>query len=312
MSGKFMMNGIEYLGGGSGGSGGNVDDVLVNGVSVVNEDKEAEIVSYKEVTQAEYEALPDTKLTDGIAYFIKDSTEAEGFPPLIYSTSEREVGVWIDGKPLYEKTYISHSTSVNTDITFDISSLNIDTVVYIGGIYDRFVNNKHYWQEWNMAEGTNNYAMARIDSDDGHGINGTLRGYIKYEGTTEQHFTIRYTKTTDTAGSGIWAGNGAMAHHYSTDEVIVGTWIDGKPLYERVFETNYIPVQNDWVNTGIDATGMDKIISFIGHCYGTGYMFLTSFDEVQLYNNMVRITCGPNGVGRTYNLSILRYTKTTD
>lgn len=32
-------------------------------------------------------------------------------------------------------------------------------------------------------------------------------------------------------------GGGAMDHHYSTDEVIVGTWIDGKPLYERTYHT---------------------------------------------------------------------------
>lgn len=53
--------------------GGNVDDVEVNGVSVVDGNKVAKITSYKEVTQAEYDALPATKLTDGIAYFIKDS-----------------------------------------------------------------------------------------------------------------------------------------------------------------------------------------------------------------------------------------------
>lgn len=59
--------------GGGGGGGGNVDDVEVNGVSVVDANKVAKITSYKEVTQAEYDALPASKLTDGIAYFIKDS-----------------------------------------------------------------------------------------------------------------------------------------------------------------------------------------------------------------------------------------------
>lgn len=57
-----------------GGGGGNVNDVLVNGVSVVDGNGDAQITSYKEVTQAEYDALPSTKESDGIAYFIKDST----------------------------------------------------------------------------------------------------------------------------------------------------------------------------------------------------------------------------------------------
>lgn len=61
------------------GGGGNVDDVEVNGVSVLNPiTKVAEITSYKEVTQAEYDALPATKLTDGVAYFIKDSGGSGG------------------------------------------------------------------------------------------------------------------------------------------------------------------------------------------------------------------------------------------
>lgn len=54
---------------------GDVADVYENGVSVVDEtDKIARIKTHKEVTQAEYDALPDSKYTDGIAYCIKDST----------------------------------------------------------------------------------------------------------------------------------------------------------------------------------------------------------------------------------------------
>lgn len=59
----------QNLGSGS----GNVDDVEVNGVSVLDPDtKIAEITSYKEVTQAEYDALPSSKESDGVAYFVKD------------------------------------------------------------------------------------------------------------------------------------------------------------------------------------------------------------------------------------------------
>ena len=58
---------------GGGGGGGNVDDVLVNGVSVVDGNHDAQITSYEEVTQAQYDALPSSKLTNGVAYFIKDA-----------------------------------------------------------------------------------------------------------------------------------------------------------------------------------------------------------------------------------------------
>lgn len=56
-----------------GGGGGSVNDVLVNGVSVVDGNGDAQITSYKEVTQAQYDALPSTKESDGVAYFIKDA-----------------------------------------------------------------------------------------------------------------------------------------------------------------------------------------------------------------------------------------------
>lgn len=62
-----------------GGGGGNVNDVLVNGVSVVDGIGDAQITSYKEVTQAQYDALPSSKLTDGIAYFIKDAPTPDTF-----------------------------------------------------------------------------------------------------------------------------------------------------------------------------------------------------------------------------------------
>lgn len=51
---------------------GRVQDVYVNGTSVVDLNKIAQIKSYKEVTQAEYDALPSSKLTDNILYCIKD------------------------------------------------------------------------------------------------------------------------------------------------------------------------------------------------------------------------------------------------
>ena len=57
-------------------------------------------------------------------------------------------------------------------------------------------------------------------------------------------FTLIYTKTTDTAGSGQWTPQGVPAHHYSEDEQVVGTWIDGSTVYEKVIDLG--------TNTNID------------------------------------------------------------
>ena len=138
---------------------------------------------------------------------------------------EREVGVWIDGKPLYEKT-IQFSSNLSSSGIYNHQHgiPNIDLVTDLFG--------------FGYTQSGNTYPI-------NNGRNGNLLGawanstYVSlYIGNNDLWsgdwtVTLRYTKTTDAPGQGLWAGNGAMAHHYSTDEVIVGTWIDGKPLYEK-------------------------------------------------------------------------------
>ena len=38
---------------------------------------------------------------------------------------------------------------------------------------------------------------------------------------------------------------------YSTNETVIGTWIDGKPIYRKVIELNNITVSTNWVDTGV-------------------------------------------------------------
>lgn len=212
-----VQSAIDELAQGSGGGG--VEDVEVNGTSVVNAQNVAEIKSYKEVTQAEYQALPSSKLTDNILYCIKDSAGADGFPPLIYSLEEREIGVWIDGRPLYQKVItfsrISNSPSKRWYNVADVSSLSINHLVTCV-LYN---SNYRPWYEY------------YTNIQDGY-----LKIYSANDSWSANAALIQYTKTTDTPGSGTWNTQGAIAHHYSTDEHIVGTWIDGKPLYEKTID----------------------------------------------------------------------------
>lgn len=60
----------------------------------------------------------------------------------------------------------------------------------------------------------------------------------------------------------------SAAHHYSTNEQIVGTWIDGKPLYEKVLQfTNMtvINIESD-SNTNIDLSSLNinVMVDFYG------------------------------------------------
>jgi hypothetical protein len=68
-----------------------------------------------------------TKNNNGTYEEFYDETNRE-----VHSTSEQRIGTWIDGKPLYEKTFVWEKTGYTGDVltidTVDISSLGVDTV----------------------------------------------------------------------------------------------------------------------------------------------------------------------------------------
>lgn len=152
-------------------------------------------------------------------------------PAEIYSTEEREIGVWTDGKPLYQKTWDLGSSglsiSYNSWTVSTIPKSGMETIVFVkatnqtGGAY--------FGDVMVSRETDNTY----ISFQTARNNNSEIIRYV----------TLFYTKTTDTAGSGKWTTSGVPAHHYSTNEQVVGTWIDGKPLYERAY-----------VNSGSDIT----------------------------------------------------------
>lgn len=203
-------------------SGGTVTDVKVNGTSVVSSG-EALIKSYKELTQAQYDALPSSKLTDGVLYCITDDGYVEGqkFAPVIYSTEERQIGTWIDGKPVYQRV-------IKLD---DITTYSqwVDTGISIGDI-DKFICGRAL--DKNDIIQTFPCIIGYITASTPYTI-----GYYLFSSSYPRiinYLILQYTKSTDIPGSGRWGTDGVPTHHYSTDEKIIGTWIDGKTVYEKV------------------------------------------------------------------------------
>ena len=149
--------------------------------------------------------------------------------PVCYSEEEREVGCWIDGKSLYQKTI--HTGALAAGDVYKAHNIsNLETVVFAGGVFvwsgkqSPFPTSSRNSIPWNAT-------IADIRSD-----NIVFEIGSNYSGTyaiTDSYTTLQYTKTTDTPGSGIWTPSGVPAMHYSTDEQVVGTWIDGSTLYEQ-------------------------------------------------------------------------------
>lgn len=48
--------------------------------------------------------------------------------------------------------------------------------------------------------------------------------------------------TIDGAMTEVFSPNGSFSLNYSTDEQMVGTWIDGKPIYQISFHNNGLPI----------------------------------------------------------------------
>ena len=191
-----------------------------------------------ELTQAEYDALPSTKLSDDILYCINDSgiSGQYGVMPVIYSNKEREIGVWTDGKPLYQKTVHINAlpSTAYTAVSYPHNIANIDQICGYEAIA-RWSNGQivqiprlalYNGTTWSA---TANYCFGvdGITKTDIVLLSGSDRSALNAD------VTIQYTKTTDTAGGGTWNNDGTPMHHYTTSEKIIGTWVDGSTLYEK-------------------------------------------------------------------------------
>lgn len=156
----------------------------------------------------------------------------------LYSTDEKIIGRWIDGKPLYQKTidFGALPNAKTKEIEHNIS--DVDIVTYVCGVsYD---STRVAQIHLPNAVNTSNYIGVNAGRTTVSVNTGSNRTSF-----TETYITIQYTKTTDSA---VEIGDDT---DYSTTEKIVGTWIDGKPIWQKTYHDVY---------TGSFSTGTSVII----------------------------------------------------
>jgi len=175
--------------------------------------------------------------------------------PEICSLTEREIGVWTDGKPLYEKSYTGTISSTQQTIE-DFGQTTITMVSGVGMVAKTTGSQMAFGM---LPSATNWQSGLHITSN-------TLKLFTTNEvnGGTYR-ITIRYTKNADTAGSGTWTSQGVPAVHYSTSEQVVGTWIDGGTIYEKtiMFQSNVTLTRGSWTSiSAVSLAGNEDI--FIG------------------------------------------------
>ena len=100
---------------------------------------------------------------------------------------------------------------------------------------------------------------------------------------------------------------------YSTEEQIVGTWIDGKPIYRKVvtFSDELTVPCDNWVKTGVNAVNMIVLSAKITSM--TGIITAGTFDTPLCYtiDGELAIQTARNGQSVTAKYLIIEYTKTT-
>lgn len=116
----------------------------------------------------------------------------------------------------------------------------------------------------------------------------------------------------------VWVNDDNL-HEYSTEEKVVGKWIDGKPIYEKVINSGYLPnsgIKNiDVTNMNIDSIIQLKGMTFTDNKLNHRPITLGTSDNnairIDFTNNNIRIFTWSNW--RTYNsFIIIQYTKTTE
>ena len=107
----------------------------------------------------------------------------------IYSTTEKRIGKWVDGKPIYRKSF-SGTTVNNSNVVLGYIS-DIDNVI---NAYGWATSN--YSNTWGIPSGrTDNYNNNWRLSTNNNQLALVFGSY--YTNNGKFTFTIEYTKTTD-------------------------------------------------------------------------------------------------------------------
>ena len=270
------------------------------------------------------------KLTAGTNIDITNSTisalaTVDGFfgKSSLYSTTEKVIGCWTDGRPLYQKVIdfgaganrtvksVSHGVSnINTlvDLHFfgQMGSGSTSSGSLTAGMCDATFE---YFNDNGNVSSIAVYLIAdKIYMDARH--DASMYNY---------KVVIKYTKTSDAANS----FNYADVNDYSTSEKIVGTWVNGANLYQRTFTGTTSSSAN--ITTVSSALGSAVVVrKFEGYIYwdsshtamlgsvglNTSASAYDAFSS-QVYtnsSNAVEIVYGNDFKGKSYAVTI-QYTR---
>lgn len=235
----------------------------------------------------------------------------------IYSTTETMIGTWTDGKPLYRSVFSGNFGTITQGTRKDITVGTVPNVENVASI-KAIIKGGGYSTMFPAVMKSDPVPPmnAYINESDGNVIIGAASsGYSNRTAIV----TVEYTKTTDTASSPKVPFEPLV--EYSTDEKMVGYWIDGKPIYRKTVDCGALTEAGTTKNVAHGIDNLECVIKFEGYAYnsssGTSIPLpRVGFDNnvfVEVTANATNIIIRPKTNHSTYVRShvTLYYTKTT-
>lgn len=217
----------------------------------------------------------------------------------IYSTTEKVVGCWTDGRPVYQKviaiTIPTTTDGVVAENTYSIGA-SVREFIEISAIIKTSATGAYLTLEKTWGGSTSTYTKSTFavgcSSTHGASPNKLLIQTISAQyGGSAGYAIVKYTKTTDSANSFKYGD----PNEYSTTEKIVGSWIDGKPLYQKTITYTMPTISTDgtrtvgaYTSTGTTIKTVVDIQAIAYNSSGAYYELLNRADKLEEATNSNR------------------------
>ena len=293
---KTVIGAINEIAQGGGGGAGHTildddgtalaqeDDLQFKGVYSVDNstDGVTEVNVYREMTKAEFDLLSDD--------------EKKGF---INVTDEPSMASVVDGVFIDTNNVIQATTQISASGLSYTATEDCFVYIYLWGGNSTTVKINDVYIAGNFSNDKDVYLIPLKKGQ-------TLT-------TTSGNALNTYTVY------GIQQGSNVVKYNYSTDEQIVGTWIDGKTLYEKTFYMDdFTGVTLSGFNIVSGLTGIDKAWITEGNIKNNdgntfkldNYLSSNAYAYV-MYQSTGNIRAVIHGFNPVYLFVTLRYTKSS-
>ena len=273
-----------------------------------------------EISKTDFDNLSQAEKDNGQAYFIPDADIVGTFTVLgnrfdkanIYTSDERMIGSWM-GKPLYQKTVDCGALPNNNDKQVAIGTdLSVDRVISIEGYSYKAENNIIIPLPYVRGDALNRLILIDIRDVDTTSPKIQIGTKMDYSPYTETYITVKYTKTSDGT---VIVGTG---NDYSTNEQVIGTWIDGRKLYQKTVATGALP-NNTTKSIAHGVSNIEKVVNAFGYfkksTLETSMFFnhpYTSFINVTVDFTNIIIKSNTNVTTYDESYVTIQYVKTSD